>query len=314
MPQERYTLNILKETFALEVDRTVFDSMSFAAIPTNGESSLATRQERKSAQVQLPLTLLGLEIDSRGERAFPEMCKVFESGKIRLDRSNGEKMTVAKLREAAKYFRKPEQSLNQAFDSYAQEHFGRSYSDLIRNTKKAVITRFHVLFDNTVNLQPMEMTHDEHVAMRENFTHYPIWTSPEFLNEYCELADQGHVYSQYLAGVLLATVAGGFSKQCVRYLIMAYENKVPDAMAVLAEFCFLERDYFGAVQCALLSAYGGHVDSERLIRKCYGLMGMKVYQAANGIVFGNQVLTQALHESGYGRVIERLNKTSSEAH
>lgn len=306
MPQERYTLDILKQTFALEVDRTVFDSKSFAATPSDGNPPLESREDLKKAQVLVPLTQLCLEINGRAKRTFTDMCKAFENGKIRLKLPSGERMTVAKLREAAKLSREPGQSLLQAFESYAQKRFNRSYSDLISDAHKSMITRFCKIFDSIGHLPPMQMSHDEHVAMEENFTHYPIWTSPENLRELCKLADQGHVYSQYLAGVLLATVAGEFSKRCVRYLIMAYENKVPDAMAVLAEFCFLKRDYLGAVQCALLSVDGGHLDSKRLIQKCYGIMAMQVYQSASGVVFGNQVLTQALHESGFGPVIGRV--------
>lgn len=312
MPQERYTLNILKQTFTLEVDRTVFDSLSFAETLSSGSPPLETRVERKKAQVRVPLTQLELELDSRAERTFTSMCKAFDKSKIRLKSPCGEITTVAKLWEGAKLSREPGQTLNQAFDSYAQKHFGCSYSSLIDAAKQAMVARFREIFDSIGHLQPMQITHEEHVAMRENFTHYPIWAPPESLRELCKLADQGHAYSQYLAGVLLATVAGEFSKGCVKYLIMAYENKVPDAMAVLAEFCFLNRDYLGAVQCALLSVDGGHLDSGRLIKKCYGIMGMQAYQHVNGIVFGNQILTQSLHECGFGSVIERVYNNSGE--
>ena len=308
MPQERYTLDILKQTFTVEVDRTVFDSKSFTALPSDGNSPLKTREERKNAQVHVPLTELDLELNGHAKRIFTEMRNVFENGKIRFELPSGEKVTIAELRKAAKLSRDSEQSLLQGFESYTQKQFGRSYSVLISEAQKSMITRFQEAFDNTGPLPPMQMTPEEHVTMRENFTHYPIWTSPENLREFRELADQGHVYSQYLAGVLLATVAGEFSADCVKYLVAAYQNKVPDAMAALAEFCFMHRDYLGAAQCALLSVDGGHRDSKRLIQKSYGIMGMQVYQTANGMVFGSQVLTKALHESGFGPVIERVYK------
>ncbi|WP_324740049.1 SEL1-like repeat protein [Pseudomonas veronii] len=312
MPQENYTLNILKQTFAIEVDRTVFDSKSFAETPSDGMPSLNTREERKHAQVHVPLTQLDLELDSRAERSFAEMCKVVDNGKIRVKLLDGQQWTIAQLRVAAKASKKPGQSLVQSFENYAQEHVGRSYSLIISDAQKQMISRFHELFDSIGHLHPMDMTHEEHVAMRENFTHHPVWVSPENLREICDLADQGHVYSQYLAGVLLATVAGEFSIRCIKYLISAYENKVPDAMAVLAEFCFLNRDYLGSVQCALLSVDGGHLDSKRLIHKCYGLMGMQVHSSANGVIFGNRILTQALHECGFSLLLQRVYDNSGE--
>lgn len=312
MPNERYTLTIFKQSYALEVDRTVFDSKDFAEVQAEGSPPLETREERKKAQVHVPLTQLDLELDSRARCAFTEMCKVIENGLIPVKLASGKKTTIAKIREEAKATRRPGQKLNQAFESYSQEHAGRSYSEIIDAAQRSMITRFERLFDQIGHLEPMQMTHEEHVDMRENFTHYPVWTTPENLSEIRTLADQGHVYAQYLAGVLLATVAGDFSKSCVQYLVMAYENKVPDAMAVLAEFCFLKRDYFGAVQCALLSIDGGHTDSKRLIQKCYGIMSMQVHHVGNRTVFGSELLTQALHESGFAPVIARVNGNSVE--
>jgi hypothetical protein len=94
-----------------------------------------------------------------------------------------------------------------------------------------------------------------------------VVATSQALEVYQGLAAQGHVYSQYLAGLLLATATGGYSAYCVSYLLDAHEHKHPEALKVLAEFLLGCEDYLGAMQCALLSLAGGHKGAARSLRK-----------------------------------------------
>jgi len=306
MPQERYTLSLINQAFNFEVLRTVFDSKELTVRPREGMRPPQTRLERKKSQISVPLYHDDFGLNQSGMERFDEICRIFDKGKIRLESTSGKSITVNELRDASKSLDDPELSLCQAFEKQSKKQLGESYSILLKQAKERIIDRFKVAFQSIAPLHPMDMSFEESEAIRENFTHYPIWTPPEVLQELCDLADQGHAYSQYLSGVLLATVAGDYSTDCIGYLIAAYEQKLPDAMTVLAEYCFLRRDYFGATQCALLAIDGGYEGARQLIQKCIALSHTQIYQAPGGIRLGSQVLVASLHESGFEPVMKRV--------
>lgn len=306
MPQEKYLLSLIDQTFNIEVPRTVFDSKLFTRLPQAIESAPKNRSSRIKFQGWIPLTQWNAEIFHFPGSVFEQFCQVLDNGRLHLKTPSGETVKVAEIRARANDLPLNHLSLGQRLDKAAQELAGGSYSDLIKQARTQVIERFMCAFDSIQLLHPMELSVKESQDMRENFTHNPIWAAPEVLGELRDLADQGHAYSQYLAGVLLATITGKFSTDCINYLIAAYKQKVPDAMAVLAEFCFMHRDYCGTLQCALLSVDGGHTDSLRLIKKCFSILNMQVYEADDGIIFGSQLIPVVLRESGFTPLMQRV--------
>lgn len=304
MPQEKYTLSLINQAFNIEVQRTVFDSKKFTIRPYGDMHSPVTRQDRKRNQISVPLYEDNFGLNETGMERFDDISRIFDKGKIRLVSLAGKSITVTELRDTSKSLGDP--SVCRGLEKQAQKLVGESYTTLLKQAQERITDRFKAAFQSIVPLHPMDMSFEESEKMRENFTHYPVWTPPEVLQELRDLADQGHAYSQYLSGVLLATIAGEFSTDCIEYLIAAYKQKVPDAMTVLAEYCFLRRDYFGATQCALLAVDGGYKYATQLIQKCFALSQAQVYEAPGGIRFGSQLLTAALRESGFEPVMKRV--------
>ena len=144
---------------------------------------------------------------------------------------------------------------------------------------------------------------DEYHTDKEIFLHHPVWAPQSSIKEYKSLAKQGHVYSQYLAGVFLASNAGGYKVECVEYLLMAYENKHPEAMRVLAEFLRFKNDYYGAAQCALLSIHGGDDYSKKIVREVLGNTSHQVMQTSRGVAPLSFVIIETLRVDGFDSIL-----------
>lgn len=299
MSQEKYVLSLIDQVFQIEVPRIVFDCKSFV----HPHSAASSRELRKQNQAWLPMTPWHADVFQLTDESLDQFFKVFDNGKLHLKTSAGRVVSVAEIRRNAKSF--SDLSLTQRFEKAARELGLNSYSGQIEQAKIELLERFKRAFDSIHPLHPMELDAEESLRM-EDFTHNAVWAEAEVLGELKNLADQGHAYSQYLTGVLLGTVAGGFSTDCIEYIVAAYKQKVPEAMAVLAEFCFTHRDYYGALQCALLSVDGGYDDSRRLIKKCFQNLNILVYETQNGIAFGSQLIPAALREAGYASIMHRV--------
>lgn len=314
MSRERYTLSLIHQAYNFDVHRTVFDSKHFVTQPYPGIPAPKDRKTRMKSQVRIPMYGEVYGLINQGMDEFDQICMAFDANPLLLTTIDGRKLTVGELKALAEQAPKPGLSKRQNLDSHAKDLFGQPSSIIIGEAKNKIIERFKAVFPSIVVLPFMEMSAEEDLDMRENFKHTPVWAPDETLQELRALADQGHAYSQYLAGVLLATVVGNFSTECIPYLLAAYKQKVPDAMHVLAEFCFYKRDYFGAIQCAGLSVDGGRLDSDELIKQCFGITQRMVYEAPGGISFGSQVITRALMEQGMEPVIKRVLLTRQGAH
>lgn len=151
------------------------------------------------------------------------------------------------------------------------EYFRVSYARLLGNHKASLIERFKAVFEENLPVASNSLC-----PKQEAFSHAPVVATSQALEVYQGLTAQGHVYSQYLAGLLLATATGGYSATCVSYLLDAHEHKHPEALKVLAEFLLGCDDYLGAMQCALLSFAGGHKDAVRALHNVTSATGPAV--------------------------------------
>jgi hypothetical protein len=170
-----------------------------------------------------------------------EAKKRFDTTRIRLP--NGQRVGEFCEKARAEF---PDLSKQKAYHAYSQALFGMGYSQCIEQQKEALIARFdkafHKIDDNVIEIsEPFP------------FLRGHLSCSDGVIEEFRRLADQGHHNSQFMAGVLLTTLAGDFSETGMAYLLMAYENRFPRAMDALAEYLLYKEDFLGAVQCHLLS-------------------------------------------------------------
>ncbi len=140
----------------------------------------------------------------------------------------------------------PDLKKQDAYNKYAQKHFSNSYSKLVERIKGEIVSCFEDAFSQ-LNNEAIEIS-DPAPFLKRHLT-----CNASTLGKFKNLADQGHIFSQHLTGLLLTTMAGDFSKTGIKYLLKAYENRFPRSMDALAEYLLYRKDYLGAVQCSLLS-------------------------------------------------------------
>lgn len=301
------TLTILGKNLS-PIRQKVFDSKDFILPGTqvgaeNREPK--TRKEKMGAWVPAPLSEGQIEItDIMGmPNPFHHLAKAIDTSQLTLSIPHkGIKIKVEDFRKEALNAAPEGTKIGVAFDTYAKAQYDHSYSDLVSDARNKVITRFKVAFAK--NLDHHQMS-DEYHKDKDIFLHYPVWASKSSIKEYKSLAKQGHVYSQYLAGLLLASSAGGYKAECVEYLLMAYENKQPEAMRILAEFLNFKNDYYGAVQCALLSIDGGDDYSKKIVREALGNASHQIKQTNHGVVPFSYEIIENLRANGFDSILRK---------
>lgn len=221
------------------------------------------------------------------EHSLNDISKAFENQEVILNERllliKGS-MTVEGMQKAAREAY-PGEKDSKAYDLYARKISGKPYRDLLAEAKNLLIERFRSAFEETEFEHVMvQSRYNFGLHNRDTFNHPEVVCTPTALNTYKRLAKQGHLYSQYMAGLLLATSTGNYSTECVQYLLDAYQNEHPDAMDLLARFLLIHEDYLGAFQCALLSCESGKHGSRELLRKILGQTSHKMMTGAGGMM------------------------------
>ncbi len=243
----------------IELPRKVFDAKGF--IPPERSALALVRKTAIRAWEPLPLCMAHIDTPGKIDKAryVDQAADVVDVGKLRVVTSDGRSMLIADVRDVAKQAAPEGLGLNASFDWYARTHFNKSYSDLVADARRAVIGRFMPAFRKCV---PYEIP--EFAQWMESL--YAISADSETIAELKELAGQGHVYAQYLVGVILSSKGRGYDLECVDYLLMAYQNKQPEALTRLGWVLLRSGNYLGAIQCALISSdCGGDRTADRQI-------------------------------------------------
>ena len=212
------------------------------------------------------------------QHSFNDISTAFKNQSLLLDErhlSISGRMTVESFQQRALEAYPKEETRSKAYDLYAREIAGKSYSDMILEAKNLLIEKFRAAFEETEFENVMVRSrYSLGLHNQDLFIHPEIVSTDRALRAYKRLAKQGHVYSQYLAGTLLATSQGNYSPECIEYLLDAYENEHPDALDLLSRFLLLKEDYLGAFQCGLLSCESGQRSSQSLLNKTLQQAGL----------------------------------------
>ncbi|MFD3249108.1 SEL1-like repeat protein [Rahnella aquatilis] len=314
---QKFTLTILGKNYH-PITHRVFDSNDFILPKTRvGTDSHKpkSRKEKMASWDGAPLSDGEIEIYGLMHRSNPfhHLAKAIDTSRLTLSIPvKGIKLKVKDLREEATKAAPVGTKINAAFETYAKEKYGHSYTGLIKDARSGVIARFKAVFAENLDYHPMS---DEYNTDKEIFLHPPVWAPESSIKEYKSLAKQGHVYSQYLAGLFLASSAGGYKDECVEYLLMAYENKQPEAMRVLAEFLLFKKDNYGAAQCALLSIDGGDDYSKKIFREVLGITSDQMMQTNRGLVPLSHVIIVNLRVHGFNSILnEHFSEFNPEPH
>jgi len=302
---QEFTLSILGKPRP-PIRQKVFDSKDFILPGTRvgaDNREPKSRKDKMLAWARAPLSERDIEITGlmRQSNPFHHFAKAIDNSQLTLSIPyKGIKIKVEDFRKEALKAAPEGTKIGVVFDSYAKAQYGHSYSDLVDDARNKVITRFKAAFAENLDHDPMN---DEYRKDKDIFSHLPVWAPESSIKEYKSLAKKGHVYSQYLAGLFLASNAGGYKAECVEYLLMAYENKHPEAMRVLAEFLHFKGDYYGATQCALLSVDGGDDHSKKIVREVLGDCSHQVMQTNQGIAPLSFVIVEDLRKNGFDSIL-----------
>ena len=316
--RQEFTLTIMGKNRP-SIRQKVFDSKDFILPgtlvgPSDNQREPKSRKDKMLAWARAPLSDHEIAIsDLIGKKnPFHHLAKAIDTSQLTLSIPyKGIKIKVEDFRKEALKAAPEGTKIGAAFDSYAKEKYGHSYSDLVNDAREKVINRFKAAFEENLGVHQMS---DEYRQDTSVFSHIPAWAPDSAIKEYKSLAKKGHVYSQYLAGLFLASNAGGYKVECVEYLLMAYENKQPEAMRVLAEFLHYKTDYLGALQCALLSVDGGDDHSKGIVRDVLGDCSNKPVQTGQGVAPYSYVLLQFLRQNGFDSILrEHFSDLSPDA-
>ena len=258
-PANRYKVLLLGTMY--EVGLKVFNRLEF--LEPGARYQVSTREKPKH-MTRFPLTSADIG-PLASQQAFDESLKAFDNSQLRFELPGSQEIisTTELYSRAHQETPDPEGSHYRSYDLYSKRHFRVSYARLLDSHKASLVERFKAAFEENT---PADASSGL-CPKQEAFSHTPVVATSQALEVYQGLAAQGHVYSQYLAGLLLATATGGYSSSCVSYLLTAHEHKHPEALKVLAEFLLGCEDYLGAMQCALLSLAGGHKDVAGALHK-----------------------------------------------
>lgn len=294
------TLKILGKHYP-PLRKKYFDSTDFILPSTHRVTK--TRKDKMKAWAFTPTSERQIQLEEilGRPKPFHYLAKAIEISQLTLSIPyKNIKIKVQDLRNEVRKSAPKDAKISQALDTYAKAQYGHSYSDLVSDARTKVITRFKAVFAKNLDY---DLMCDEYHEDKSIFLHSPVWASKSSIKEYKSLAKQGHIYSQYLAGLLLASSAGGYKSECVEYLLMAYQNKQPEAMRVLAEFLNFKNDYYGAVQCALLSLNGGDDYSEKIVRAALGKASFQMMQTNHGLVPHSYIIIETLLANGYDSIL-----------
>lgn len=148
---------------------------------------------------------------------------------------------------------------NQRFSRCTQALLGLNYSNLLEQRLDGLVERFRSAFSEVQRIHPVSIS-----PGRDFLFGREVHASERVKAEFRRLADEGHAYSQFMAGVLL-TEDTNLSDRAIRYFVAAHENGVPVALAALGERLRTENFHLDALNCATLSMEGGYANAKSLV-------------------------------------------------
>lgn len=270
-----------------EVGLKVFNRLEF--LEPGAKYQVSTREKPKH-MTGFPLTSADIG-PVASQQAFDESLKAFDNSQLRFELPGSQEIiSTSELYSRAQLETPdPEGSHYRSYDLYSKRHFRVSYARLLDSHKASLIERFKAAFEQN---KPADAS-GSLCPKQEAFSHAPVVATSQALEVYQGLAAQGHVYSQYLTGLLLATATGGYSATSIRYLLDAHEHKHPEALQVLAEFLIGCEDYLGAMQCALLSLGGGRRAANNVMQNMVGKISASSRAA----------LIESLNETAFSKLV-----------
>jgi hypothetical protein len=184
--------------------------------------------------------------------------------------------------KALEYFDGGDLSTNQKYHNYAKMRFGIGYSALVDKLRGDLIECFKTAFDGILYVPEMESWRS--LTVRDIVSGYEISADRDVIDELVRLGHCGHIHSQYLAALLLCFTQHGLTKQSVKLLLQAHENKHPQALDALSRLLLAQGDYVGATQAALISIEGQYPDAKSTVELVQRSLTMMVVETNHGIV------------------------------
>lgn len=145
------------------------------------------------------------------------------------------------------------------YDELSEKLLGLKHAQLVAKLRDQVAEKFRKTFNGVLLVDPREPEHRGFVYGTE------VEAEKHIKEAMYTLAHQGHVYSQFIGGLLATPFGEPLSAKSAELLVQAHMNGFPIALAALGERLLAENYIFDSLQCAIMSLEGGYRDAGRLL-------------------------------------------------
>ncbi len=129
---------------------------------------------------------------------------------------------------------------------------GLNYSQLVESRKAPIVREFKRLFKQVLLVDPREPRYRGFVYGAE------IEAPKQVKQAIFRLAGDGHIYAQFVGGLLATPFAQKTTSTTVRLLVDAHSNGYPYALLALGERMLADANPLAALNCAILAMEGGY--------------------------------------------------------
>lgn len=141
------------------------------------------------------------------------------------------------------------------YDELSEKLLGLKHAQLVAKLRNQTAEKFRKIFDDVLLVDPRE-------PGRRGFVYGTEVEADKHIKEaFYTLAEQGHVYSQFIGGLLATPFGKPLSAKSAELLVQAHINGFPMALAALGERLLAENYFFDSLQCIIMALEGGYKDA-----------------------------------------------------
>ncbi|MEG0590002.1 hypothetical protein, partial [Aurantimicrobium sp.] len=145
------------------------------------------------------------------------------------------------------------------YDELSEKLLGLKHAQLVAKLRNQTAEKFRKIFDDVLLVDPRE-------PGRRGFVYGTEVEADKHIKEaFYTLAEQGHVYSQFIGGLLATPFGKPLSAKSAELLVQAHINGFPMALAALGERLLAESYFFDALQCVIMALEGGYKDAGSIL-------------------------------------------------
>lgn len=207
----------------------------------------------------LPHSAFELENFKHLQNDFELACQECDTLRLRVSiPSQPEVKTIEDLRAHALNVGTASSSARK-YDELSEKLLGLKHSQLVAKLRDQVAEKFRKTFEGVLVVDPREPECRGFVYGTE------VEADKQIKEAMYALAQQGHVYAQFIGGLLATPFGKPLSAKSAELLVQAHINCFPTALAALGERLLADNYFFDALQCAIMAMESGFKDANAIL-------------------------------------------------